>query len=100
MVAARRADVELGELVVRVGQAHAQVLGFPAPALPLCLSDPRCQVVTNLLQPSPLTRVNAQDWASDATVLVLATCAVGSAAFTEGDLAPLEVSPHLSSERP
>jgi hypothetical protein len=32
----------------------------------LCLSDPRCQVVTNLLQPSPLTRVNAQDWASDA----------------------------------
>jgi hypothetical protein len=61
----------------------------------LCLRDPRCQVVTNLLQPSPLTRVNAQDWASDATVLVLAAGAVGPAAFAEGDLAPFEVAEEL-----
>jgi hypothetical protein len=94
-IAGRGAAGADGELVVGVGQAHAQVLGFPAPALPLCLRDPRCQVVTNLLQPSPLTRVNAQDWASDATVLVLAAGAVGPAAFAEGDLAPFEVAEEL-----
>lgn len=65
---AASADVELGKFVVGVGQAHAQVVGFPAPAFPFGFSDPCGQVVADLLQPMPLAWGNAQDWASDAAL--------------------------------
>jgi len=79
--------VKLGELGVRGGQADLQPLRFPPPAFTLGLGDPRGQVDPDVLQPGPLRRIDPQQRAPDAAVLVNAAGAISTAAITERDTA-------------
>lgn len=83
--------VELGQLVMGRGAAHAQTFSFAEPALLLSLVDALGEVVTDLLQPTTLSRVDPQNWATNAAVLVSTAGAPCSAAFAEGNLAALEM---------
>lgn len=87
-VAAARSEagrVRRGGLAVR--PAISPNVGMPR--LMVAARRARTSSWASFLQPTPLAGVNAQDWASDATVLVLTTGAVGPAELAEGDLAPL-----------
>jgi hypothetical protein len=78
--------VELGELVVGRGEAHAESFGFAIPMVLVGFGDPVSEVVANLFQPRPLSWVDAKKWASDTTVFVLAACCVGATAVSERNL--------------
>jgi hypothetical protein len=84
--------VQLGELGVCCGQADLESPGFAAPAFAFGFGDAGDEVVADVHQPRPLSRVGSQEWASDAAVLVDALGAVGSAAVAERDLAAFEVA--------
>ena len=72
--------VELGELVPGGGEADAQALGLAEPALPFGLGDAGGEVVADVGQAWPLVRVDAEDGASNAAVLMRARGSVGAEA--------------------
>jgi len=87
-----REVIELGELVRGGGEADLEAVGFTDPALPLCFLDSGDQVVADAHQSWPLGRVDAQQGAPEAAVLVDTRGSVGAAAITEGEFAALEVA--------
>jgi hypothetical protein len=58
--------VDLGELVVRGGEADLQSLGFAGPALVLGFVDAGGQVVADIRQTGPLIWGNPEEGTSDA----------------------------------
>ena len=87
-----REVVELGEFVRGGGEADLEAVGFADPALPLGFVDAGDQVVADAHQSGPLGRVNAEQRAPEATVLVDTRGSVGAAAVAEGELAAFEVA--------
>jgi hypothetical protein len=65
LMAAGDEAVNLGQLVVRGGEADLQPLGFAGPAFPPGLADGGRQVVADLFQPRAPGRVNAEERAPD-----------------------------------
>ena len=57
--------VDLGELVLRGGEADLQALGFAVPAFALGLGDAGDQVVADLFQPRPLGEVDPEERAPE-----------------------------------
>ena len=87
--------VDLGELRLGGGEADPEALGFAGPALAFGLGDAGGQAVADGLEARPLVRVDPQERAADAAVLMDAACSPGAAAVAEGELAALEVAEEL-----
>src|SRR5581483_10601187 len=83
---------DLGQLVVRGGEADLQALGFAGPAFPPGLADAGGQVVADFFQPRALGRVISEERAPDTAVFMDAAGAVCAPAVTEGEPAALEVA--------
>jgi hypothetical protein len=87
--------LELGDLIVRCGEADLEAVDLAEPALAFGFSDAGDQVVADVDESRLLRRVRSQERASDAGVLVDAAGSIGPTAGAQGDLAVLEVAEEL-----
>jgi hypothetical protein len=75
LAAAGDEAVDLGQLVVRGGEADRQALGFAGPAFSPGLADAGGQVVADFFQPRALGWVNSEERAPDTALsALLAIC--------------------------
>jgi len=91
------APVDLGELVVGAGEADLESFDLAEPAFAFGFGDAGSEVVADFSDAGPLGGVGPEHGAADAGVLVNARGRERPAAVTDGQLAPFEVSLHLST---
>jgi hypothetical protein len=70
LLAALQGRVDLGELVLGVGEADLEALDLAEPAFTLGLGDAVVQVGPDLLEPAALGGVRPQERAPDTSVLM------------------------------
>src|SRR5215469_11906131 len=87
--------VELGEFLLRGGQADLESFGFAVPALAFSLGDAGQQVAANVFQPRPPGEVDPEERTPEAAVLMDTASSPGPAAVAACDLAALEVAEEL-----
>ena len=90
-----KAGVNLGQLLLRGGEADAEPVSLAEPAFALCFGDAGGEVVTDVDQALPLGGIDAKEWTANATVFVDAAGPVGASAVAEGEAATLEVAEEL-----
>jgi hypothetical protein len=76
-------SVDLGEFGVGGGEADLEPFGFSGPAFAFGFGDAGDEVFADVDEPGPLSWVDAEEGASDATVFMLAAGSVGSSAVAE-----------------
>src|SRR5690348_3779233 len=82
--------VDLGDFVVGAGQAELESFDFAEPSFAFGLGDPGDEVVADVNDSLPLSRIWPVHRAAQAGVLVDARGGVGTATESCGDLAALE----------
>ena len=87
--------VELGNLLLGVGQAALQSFDLAEPTLAFGFQDAREEVVADLDEPRPFGRANVQDGAADTSVLTSTVSSVCAPAVAQGELAALKVAEKL-----
>lgn len=87
--------VELGDLLLGVGEAALQSFDLDEPTLAFSFQDACEEVVADLDEPRPFGRVNDQDGASDTSVLMSTISSVCATAVAQGELAALKVAEKL-----
>ena len=70
--------VDLGDSVLRPGQADLQPFDFPEPSLAFGFDDPGLQIVADLQQSKALRRVRPQKRTSDTSLTEMILNALGS----------------------